>query len=455
MQDHFSWHKNLPYTYPHWAYDVFLGILYNSGGFSAVVISTIVLACILGITIYFVNCSLTKNKVTSLFFALLTMYLLGEFYITARAQLVSYILFILEFYCIEKLLSTERSRYGFALFVIAIVLANVHIAVWPFFFIIFLPYIGECLLARLSGIWYLQKFSFLFKPFSRIVIKKDDDVILLFIVVGMCFITGIFTPLDFAPYTYLYDTMNGPSLGYISEHRSLLVVTSVKFLIVFILLSLFLFFTTTKVRIKNIFMIGGLVVLSLIGERHFALLAVIGMTVFNFLVCDYLREHPHISEIIQKLFMTKGKIILCSVIAIVTVLMTVRKFNDEFFHKAHYPEGASNYIIENIDVKNMKLFNDYGYGSYLFFRGIPVFIDSRADLYTKAFNGKKDIITDYFDIVNIKIFYEKKFEAYGITHVIQKKNSSLGIILAENENYKVLYSDNYFILFERTVQVKN
>jgi hypothetical protein len=103
----------------------------------------------------------------------------------------------------------------------------------------------------------------------------------------------------------------------------------------------------------------------------------------------------------------------------------------------------------------MKLFNDYGYGSYLFFRGIPVFIDSRADLYTKAFNGEKDIITDYFDIVSIKIFYEKKFEAYGITHVIQKKNSSLGIILAENENYKVLYSDNYFILFERTVQVKN
>ena len=22
MQDHFSWHENLPYTYPHWAYDV-------------------------------------------------------------------------------------------------------------------------------------------------------------------------------------------------------------------------------------------------------------------------------------------------------------------------------------------------------------------------------------------------------------------------------------------------
>ena len=24
MKDHFSWHEDLPYTYPHWAYDVFM-----------------------------------------------------------------------------------------------------------------------------------------------------------------------------------------------------------------------------------------------------------------------------------------------------------------------------------------------------------------------------------------------------------------------------------------------
>ncbi|MDR1783511.1 MAG: hypothetical protein LBR13_04550, partial [Dysgonamonadaceae bacterium] len=39
MKDHFSWIENLPYTYPHWAYDAFLGYLYNIGGLSAVCIS--------------------------------------------------------------------------------------------------------------------------------------------------------------------------------------------------------------------------------------------------------------------------------------------------------------------------------------------------------------------------------------------------------------------------------
>ena len=32
MQDPFSWHE-LPYTYPHWAYDVMIYLIYNLGGF--------------------------------------------------------------------------------------------------------------------------------------------------------------------------------------------------------------------------------------------------------------------------------------------------------------------------------------------------------------------------------------------------------------------------------------
>ena len=29
MQDHFSWHKDLPYTYPHWAYDTGIYLIYH------------------------------------------------------------------------------------------------------------------------------------------------------------------------------------------------------------------------------------------------------------------------------------------------------------------------------------------------------------------------------------------------------------------------------------------
>ena len=31
MKDHFSWHEDLPYTYPHWAYDVGMYLIYEGG----------------------------------------------------------------------------------------------------------------------------------------------------------------------------------------------------------------------------------------------------------------------------------------------------------------------------------------------------------------------------------------------------------------------------------------
>ena len=33
MQDPFSWHEGLPYTYPHWAYDVVTYFIYRAGGY--------------------------------------------------------------------------------------------------------------------------------------------------------------------------------------------------------------------------------------------------------------------------------------------------------------------------------------------------------------------------------------------------------------------------------------
>lgn len=79
MLEHFSWHSNLKYTYPHWLYDVMMNIIYQIGSWDGIYISTIVFSSLLGIAIYFTNSKLTKNKLTSLIFALLDLYLLKDF----------------------------------------------------------------------------------------------------------------------------------------------------------------------------------------------------------------------------------------------------------------------------------------------------------------------------------------------------------------------------------------
>ena len=58
------------------------------------------------------------------------------------------------------------------------------------------------------------------------------------------------------------------------------------------------------------------------------------------------------------------------------------KFDAKYVDESAYPVQACDYILENIDLGKAKFYNEYNYGSYMIFRGIPVFIDSRADLYS-------------------------------------------------------------------------
>ena len=97
----------------------------------------------------------------------------------------------------------------------------------------------------------------------------------------------------------------------------------------------------------------------------------------------------------------------------------------------------------------MSIFNEYNYGSYLLFRGIPVFIDSRADLYTPEFNKDVNVFQDFINTSNINNYYENMFEKYDITHVLLYKNSKLNMFLSRDDNYMKLYSDDNFCFYER------
>lgn len=132
--------------------------------------------------------------------------------------------------------------------------------------------------------------------------------------------------------------------------------------------------------------------------------------------------------------------------------------NDKFIDESAYPIQATNYIIENLQLDNIRLYNEYNYGSYLIYRGVPVFIDSRADLYAPEFNRVKneegryierDIFSDFLNISSIATYYENKFQEYEITHVLTGKNSKLNLLISRDSNYELLYRDDYFVIYKR------
>ena len=156
-QDPFSW-QELPYTFPHWLYDLITYFIYNFFNFEGIYIATCILSCILGISLYLISSKLSKNYIVPFFTTIGALYLLRG-YITARAQLLTFILFIVAIYCIEKFLETKHLRYGIVLVLLSLLIANLHCAVWLFLFVLFLPYIAEYLIAVILDFFIYRKFS--------------------------------------------------------------------------------------------------------------------------------------------------------------------------------------------------------------------------------------------------------------------------------------------------------
>ena len=74
-------------------------------------IATAILSAILGISLYVTNLKMNKNNLFAFAITAGVMFLLKDF-IAARAQLVTFILFVLEILCIESFLDTKKKRYA-------------------------------------------------------------------------------------------------------------------------------------------------------------------------------------------------------------------------------------------------------------------------------------------------------------------------------------------------------
>lgn len=497
MQDPFSWHENLGYTYPHWGYDLITYYIYSAFGMTGIYVATCILSAILGITIYIVNTKLVKNRVLSFLITIGAMYVIKG-YIAARAQLVTFILFALTILFIEKFLETKKKRYAVALIIIPIIIANIHLAVFPFYFILYLPYIAEYIIAILGEIVIyrklkIQKIKLKIKRLSKdnknqekaeklkedlnklnekvdkikikrsknlqnpykIKLTKNDNVKWLILIMVICIFTGLLTPLGDTPYTYLFKTLQGNTTQNINEHLPMTLIDESEACCCLILFLAPLIFTKVKIRLSDLFMIGGLCILMLSSRRQVTMFVIVGSVILNRLITQLIviyNDEKYIENMEKRATSIIGVLIISILTLCLTYYLAKDKVDDKYIDESSYPVQACDYILKNIDLGKARFYNEYNYGSYMLFRGIPVFIDSRADLYAPEFSGKSDdIFMDFIETSGIAKFYEDIFKKYDITHVITYENSKMNMIIEKTKdpNYKQLYKDDYFVVYER------
>lgn len=434
MKDHFSFIADLSYTYPHWLYDSFIYLLYSLGGMQFIYLSTIILGFILLLSIFIFSVKLGNNKYISyLLISFFSFFLSG--YFTARAQMFSYISFVVILYSIEMLRKTNKKRYLIYLFLSSLIIANTHAAVWLFIFALYLPFVVQ-------DIIYLITKRFNIKIFNHFNIEVEDSHLKITIIaVLLSLLTGFLTPNFLVPFTYYINTVKGVSLSNINEHSPITISGSYSYVYVLCFLTIILLLNKkVKIKLRELFLLTGLFILAFSSIKNISLLILLSIFTFSRLLStfNYKNIEPYLWN---KYFITA----LLSIFVITFALSFITYSKRDYVNEKIYPVQASNFIIENLDYENIRLFNQYDYGSYLLYRGIPVFIDSRADLYLEEFNKDCTVFKDYFDT---KYNYDLYFSKYQITHVILKNNTPLATTIRNYENYKVIYKDENFTIYD-------
>lgn len=491
MKEHFSWIQGLTYTYSHWAFDIIMYLIYNNFGFTGIYISIILFSILINIVLFNLLTKRGKQPVIAFIITLISAYIIRSCY-TARSQIVSFLCFIVEIYCIEKFIETNKKRYAVLLIVLSIIVANFHAATWPMYLVLFLPYFASAFFnfispknryvllkkryqnklknvpkdskkARKYEIkvnYYADILEKIEPPKYEKMVRRENynikNLVILFVII--CF-TGLITPIHDTPYTYVIKSMfgesnfeNNASVDFIMEMQPITPAYSTDLVVFLIILLAFLIFMPTKLKLEQGFLILGLLLMTIISARYVYLLVFLGSYVLMDLITQCIAKFiPEDMQKLENILVSKKGIIILSILIILFVLPEFLEIIvEDYVDEELYPVGAVEYIKENLDYKNMRIYNSYNNGSYLMLNEIPVFIDSRLDVYCSEFNDT-DVFYDFTQVSLGKVNYEDVFKKYDFTHILIYNTDIIYNYIKLDHNYKVLYEDENFTLYERNV----
>ena len=491
MKEHFSWIQGLTYTYSHWAFDIIMYLIYNNFGFTGIYISIILFSILINIVLFNLLTKRGKQPVIAFIVTLISAYIIRSCY-TARSQIVSFLCFIVEIYCIEKFIETNKKRYAVLLIVLSIIVANFHAATWPMYLVLFLPYFASAFFnfispknryvllkkryqnklknvpkdskkARKYEIkvnYYADILEKIEPPKYEKMVRRESynikNLVILFVII--CF-TGLITPIYDTPYTYVIKSMfgesnfeNNASVDFIMEMQPITPAYSTDLVVFLIILLAFLIFMPTKLKLEQGFLILGLLLMTIISARYVYLLVFLGSYVLMDLITQCIAKFiPEDMQKLENILVSKKGIIILSILIILFVLPEFLEIIvEDYVDEELYPVGAVEYIKENLDYKNMRIYNSYNNGSYLMLNEIPVFIDSRLDVYCSEFNDT-DVFYDFTQVSLGKVNYEDVFKKYDFTHILIYNTDIIYNYIKLDHNYKVLYEDENFTLYERNV----
>lgn len=431
--DNLTWHSNLEFLHSG-VFDLIIYGIYNiTQNCTSIYIYTIIMTCILLSIIFYISYKQNKNLIGSIALTLI-VWCLGSPTFYARAFQVSFIFFILEMYFIEKLITENKIKYSIIVLILGILIANFHSSTYPIYLVILLPYVIEVILSKFN------------LKIPKIQVEKRIGEKLFLQTAIIALFTGLCNPVGVAPYTDMFKAMFGISNEFIGELARTTFENNKKFFVILLFTIVFIVKGKQKVRITDILYIAGFSVLTLLVYRGFFFFLFLSGLCITRIVVEFFRENNlKVNKILKYITITLG----ISLFILSATSHSIRVMNKKLIPEETYPVKLCEYILENINLDNMKIYNGFNYGSYLEYKGIKSFVDSRSGMFCEEFNPGCTVLKDWYAIYNCDENYKKIFEKYGITHAITKENESLNKYLENDSEWILIYEDEYWNLYEK------
>ena len=248
--------------------------------------------------------------------------------------------------------------------------------------------------------------------------------------------------------------MGGISPQNITELRPVAPIVDIEFLTYIIVIIFCIASNKAKINLADGFMILGLVFMAMSSVRCISYLLLIGSIPLTRIIFNYMNSYNKYDaiDIAYEKVINKYKFLKISfafyMFVVALSVFTQVNFGKKFVNETKYPVAACEYILDNLDVESMRIYNEFNYGSYLEYKGIPVFIDSRSEMYTEQYNDTT-VFQDYIDIEDGRKNYMEVFDKYNITHVLIPSDDIVAKYIFNDSNYKLIYEDSNFVLYER------
>lgn len=420
-----------------WLSQVVMWLAYQMGGFPGLIVGTAVLVVL---TFGLVYACCDGRPYLAAFIVLLAA-ITSAIVWGARPQMFNLLLTAVFIYIVERVKDGRLPRWTFWLLPVAMLFwANFHSG-----YLLGVVLLGTYAVGESAQRW-LNKTDNRTLPWS--VIGQ------LFIVTILCFLVAVINPSGTELWIYPFLTLGSSAMqAYIQEWHSpdFHATFFWPFAAMLALGVLGFIGSNRRVTATDLLLFLGTGAAGLLSARHIPLFALVAAPILARHCLSALagsKLYPVLSGEMpdpppSPIFSVLNWLVL--VVAVLAVLgWTVTKISqNETAVAANFPVAAVDFLEAN-GLAEVRGYNSYNWGGYLIWRGLPVFVDGRADVYGD------DFLFYYRDAFDVAENWQEPLDEFDVAYVLMERGAPLTTVLVTSGQWKQLYEDDLAQIFVRS-----